>query len=582
MSVSFARGLGYESGVQLNTLRDQAELPSGWIEDQNFAVPMRATRGRIDCAFAVDRSNAARHLGRGEPMGDSALNEAYVQVREALNHGAGQAIVARLHTSAAALKWIVIRAVEVTIKVGQGGKLSLDDALPLGESWLNGQDNSQYHLNFLGAKIIRYSVSCLATLPDDFVFAVKHLECFNDGVQIAFWADEKRIGGMNAANDVISLRLYDPNGELLESLSGSLDPAALDDAGQSLYLPNVAAVAAPTLQIVTGNTTTIPVLSDAYGYTQSAQPKWPRSQTQIYFTEGGTAYTADDYQRAVDALERTPFPYTYIAAGGSTAVGLLGKLAQLAYRTNRQFKFDVPGHLDVEGAIEFVEQLNLSASAEAHLLQAFWAPLKSADPLGLNPRGFFGTATLNIALACTRNAQIDARGFAPKHYPIAGREHPVRRQLIEQVTFPTQQELNALAKAKINPVIYETYSGGGRYVFYDSLTMAPVENSPRKLAAVADMSTSIDAFVTRYGKDVLQLPMEVAIKRMEDALYRLFEGAQTAGWLIPSAEPEMKGGAYRYVVQANTQRPYDTMDVSYWLRYDGTVRQVFVTQTLSR
>lgn len=549
MSVSFVRGLGYESGVQLNALRDNAELPSGWVEDQNFAVPMRATRGRIDRAFTVDRSNAAKRLGRGEPIRDNALNEAYVLVREALNNGAGQAVVARLHTSAAALKWIVVSAA----KDGEG-------ALTGG-----------------------YTFALAADEPTaDFVFAVKHLECFNDGVQVAFWADEKRVGGVNVANDIISLRLYDPNGELLESLSGSLDPTALDDAGQSLHLPNVAAVAAETLQIVTGDTTTIPSTADAYGYTAGAQPKWLRSETQVYFTEGGTAYTVDDYQRAIAALERTPFPFTYISAGGSTAPGLIDRLAQLAYQTNRQLKFDVPGNLDVEGAIEFVEQLNLSASAEAHLIQAFWAPLKSADPMGLNPRGFFGTATLNIALACTRNAQIDARGFAPKHYPIAGREHPVSRQVIEQVTFPTQQELNALAKAKINPVVYETYSGGGRYVFRDSLTMAPVENSPRKLAAVADMSTSIDEFVTRYGKDVLQLPMEVAIKRMEDALYRLFEGAQTAGWLIPSDEPEMKGGAYRYVVQANAQRPYDTMDVSYWLRYDGTVRQVFVTQTLSR
>ncbi|MCF7995408.1 MAG: hypothetical protein K9L88_11270, partial [Chromatiaceae bacterium] len=109
-----------------------------------------------------------------------------------------------------------------------------------------------------------------------------------------------------------------------------------------------------------------------------------------------------------------------------------------------------------------------------------------------------------------------------------------------------------------------------------------VDNSLKKLIAVAEMSTSIDHFVTRYGKDMLQLPMEIAIKRMRDALTALFEAAQASGWLVPSNDPEMDGAAWRFEVQANAQRPYDLMDVRYWLRYDGTTRQIHVTQTLSK
>ena len=96
------------------------------------------------------------------------------------------------------------------------------------------------------------------------------------------------------------------------------------------------------------------------------------------------------------------------------------------------------------------------------------------------------------------------------------------------------------------------------------------------------MSTSIDEAVTRFGKDVLQLPMAIAKRRMQDFLTALFEAAEAAEWLVPSSAAEMEGAAWRYEVQPNAQRPYDSLDVRYWLRYDGTVRQIFVTQTLTR
>jgi hypothetical protein len=238
--------------------------------------------------------------------------------------------------------------------------------------------------------------------------------------------------------------------------------------------------------------------------------------------------------------------------------------------------------MSVEAAIAFVSQLNMGASKTSYLMHAFWTPLKSDDPTGVNPHGYFGTATLNIAYACGRNAQRNSKGFAPKNYPVAGREWPIQRTRIVQAVKLRDQELNALAKAKINPVVYETYTGGGRYVFRDSLTCALVDSSLKKLISVADMSTSIDEAVTRAGKDFLQLPMDISVKRTKDFLTELFDGAQASGWLVPSGDPRMNGVAWKYDVRPNEARPYDAMDVSYWLRYDGTNRQTFVTQTLIR
>lgn len=551
-TTAFVRQLGAESGVQLNPLRDNSEIPTFGREDQTFAIAMRATRGRIDKAFLVDRSNVKRRLGHGEPVRTNALNEAWVHVVEALNSGAYEAVVSRLTDGDAELKWIV-----VSRKMSTG-----DTPVPTGG----------------------FTFTVSATEPTtDFLFAVKHLDCFNDGLKVSFRADEKRVDGANVANDEITIKLIDPHDDaVLFSATGSLTGDAKDDSGNAYDLPAVVERMVDNVEVVINDGSTIATDSEAYGYLGSGQEQWAESAKLNYFTEGTTSYATADYARAREQLTATTLRYGYIAAGGSEAVDLIGEMAQLAFDTARQLRLDIPGDLTADEAIAFVEQLNLGGQPGSHLLHSYWAPLKTADPTGINGKRYFGTSTLNIAMACSRNARVNARGFAPKNYPVAGRAWPLSRQRIEQTYTPTPQELNRLAKAKINPVIFETYSGGGLYVFRDSLTSAAVDSSLKKLIAVAEMSSSIDHFVTKYGKDLLQLPMEVAIKRMRDALTVLFEAAQASGWLVPSSDPEMDGAAWRFEVQANAQRPYELMDVRYWLRYDGTTRQIHVTQTLSK
>lgn len=550
MTVSFVRQLGAESGVQLNPLRDNSEIPVGDNSDQVFGIAMRSTRGRIDKAFKVNRSNVVKRLGVGETIRASELNEAYVHVREALDNGAYEAVVSRLSSSDAALSWIVVTAV-----------LDAETSQPTGE--------------------LAFSVS--ADEPaGPFILALRHLECFNDGVKVSIRADEFRAAGALAANETITLRLLDPNDEKLMEFTGSLKRGAVNDSGVSVYLPDVIEAQTDSLEVMTGATESIAPTSPAYGYDAEYREKWVTSAVQMYFTEGSTAFEVADYLRAREQLAGSQHNFAYIASGGSKAPALLAQLVLLAFDTNRQLRFDVPGNLTPEAAISFVEQLNLGASQTAHLIHAFWAPLKCTDPTGINGKGYLGTSTLNIAKACGRNAQTNAKGFAPKNYPIAGREWPVNRSGIVQTYTPNNQELNALARAKINPVIFESYTGGGRYVFRDSLTCAMVESSLKKLIAVADMSTSIDDAVTRFGKDVLQMPMKIAVKRMRDFLTTLFENAQASDWIVPASDPAMGGAAWRFSVAPNEVRPYDLMDVNYWVRYDGTTRQIHVTHTLSR
>lgn len=541
--VPFKRQLGAESGVQLNPLRDNSELPAGDNSDQVYAIALRASRGRIDKAFTVNAGNVKMRLGNGESIRSSELNEAWVQVVESLSKGAYTAVVSRLHTDEAKISWAVVTEGE------------------------------------LGA----YTFSVSAEEPElPYLLAVKHLGCFNDGIKIELHVSENRVGGTNKANDSLTLRLVDAGGVKIAEYTGSLKLGATDDSGNSKYLPDVIDAYTDEIEVLVGATDEIEPESEAYGYDESGRAKWVKSDVLVCFTEGSTTYAAADCLRAANQLKKTPHQYGYIASGGSKSVPLFAALANLMHDTNTQFRFDVPGSMTPEEAVAFLEQMNIGSNPSAHLAHAFWAPFKSSDPSGVNPKHHFGTAALNIAKACARNAQVNAKGFAPKNYPIAGRDWPVDRSGIIQTYTPDDQELNLLARAKINPVIYETYTGGGRYVWLDSITCAQVDSSLKKLIAVADMSTAIDTAVTRFAKDALQKPMKIAVKRTNDFLLSLFENAEASDWIVPSDDPAMGGAAFKFEVLPNAARPYELMDIRYWLRYDGTNRQTHVTQTLSR
>jgi len=152
------------------------------------------------------------------------------------------------------------------------------------------------------------------------------------------------------------------------------------------------------------------------------------------------------------------------------------------------------------------------------------------------------------------------------------------RKNIRQLVSLSRAQLDMLSRANINPVIYED----GNYIFSDCLTCADVDVSLRKLIAVTDMSTSIDDAAVRFCNVMKGYPINEAIKQTKDFLKSMFEGAEAAGWLVPSNDPDMLGKSFKYDVFASPDRPYDVFIVNYWVRYQGTARQIFITQTYTR
>jgi len=614
MSVAFTRQLGSQPGVQLNPLADNSNIQYIGNADQYFGIAMRLNQGRIDKPFIVSRGDINKKIGAGDTMRSSLLNEGYVHVVEALNNGAAGAVVQRLTTAAASISYAVARVgtgailtpvvaggVVTSITITNGGTNYTNGAIPVIVSGvgtgalatatvtagvvtsvtINNGGTGYTAATAIVHDDISFTVETVApTTP--YMFSLYHLACHNNGIKISVHANEKRVSGAQTSNDVITITLTDHLDVVLNQFTGSLDPTAKDDYGNSFYLPDIVAGITDEVVLTTGTMNAVGINSSAYAYNVNGSANVINSQVLSCFSEGGTGYSTADYVNAMNKLETTTFNYSYLSSGGSKSSALILQLADLSFRTNRQFRFDIDGSLSVDAAITFIEQLNLGAKAGSELFHAYWSPLKSNDPTGINGNRFIGVATLNIAYSCGRNAVKNSKGFSAKNYPVAGKNYPVARSGIVQVYNPTDSELSRLADAKINPVLFSEFSTGGAYVFTNSITSAPVNNSLKMLISVAEMHTDLDKQITVFAKDALQLPIEIAIKKTSDFIYNLLEGAVGAKWLIPSLDPTMGGLPYRFTVAANAARPYDTIDINGWVHYDGTALQYFITQTLSK
>lgn len=534
--VPFTRNLGSRFGVQLNYVKDESERFTASNADQVFAGVGHFTRGRIDRAFTVTRDKMLRLLGTPASATVNRLNEPLIQMYEAFQNGASGAVVYRLNPSAAVLSWMVAR---LPAEVGD----------PV------------------------WTVQA-AEPTTGFLLAVRHLECFNEGINIGLHALAAEDGdGDPVDSQWVELTLTDLSGAELYAFEGSLDPLAVNEFGESTYLPNVVSGLTDDVEVIVASSASVPTTATFYGVDAEGADKVAAANL-VYFSEGSTTYSSADLDRAVYALKNTEYPYGYLAGLGTQSTLVISKLAALGKLINKQLIVDVPGTLSVAAAIAFVKQFNI----DSHYVQWYWSPLKAIDPLN-GGKDVFGVSGYQVGLRCQRNANTDANGIPPKNYPIAGKNWMLSRTSVVQLITPSDDDLNALADAKINPVIYQRYNTASGYVFFDSLTAAQT-SADRKLIAVAEMSSQLDDWVAAQTKEYLQLPISDAVKRTTNFLQQLFEALEAAKWLVPSESLENR--SFVATVTPNAQRPKDRVDVDYWLSYDGTTRAIYVQQTISK
>jgi hypothetical protein len=257
-------------------------------------------------------------------------------------------------------------------------------------------------------------------------------------------------------------------------------------------------------------------------------------------------------------------------------VALLSLVASLGKEINKQFPFDVPGRLSPEAAAAFIQ--SIGASIKELYGQAYWAPLKRDNPIA-GGKAFFGTSGQQIGLRCARNAQVNAKGIAPRNRVIAGSDYGLAGTNITQTYEPGNDDLELLAENQINPCIFKDYPSGAKYAWIDSLTGAQTTGAS-KLIAVAEMATFLDDKVAAFGQETSQKPMNDSITMMSRFLATLLPAIESAKWLNGTAE--LDGAGWQFQVKRNEAAPYDEMDAFYDVCYDGTNRVTRAQQTIVR
>jgi len=542
MSIPFSRSIDKRSGVQLNHINDMSEMPSVSTVAHNMAIAGRFARGRTDKVFAVSRGKLKRTLGAAQSLSVSALGEPYVHISEALKGGTVQAIVSRLVSADATNKLMVATA----------------SVLPETAVWTLVDEATGATGNYL--------------------IAIKHLECFSEGVKAEIHADAATDAeGDPAASKIIVLQLRDVNTNaiVLGPYKGSLDPAALDEFGKSYFIGDIVAQYTDLLEVVDVHAAAeVPLTCVFYGKKDNKDAFASAALTP--FTEGSTLYTTADLDAAVDRIRRSKPTFTYIGLGGTESVALISRLLELGKEINKQAPWDIPGRFTPEAAKTFYD--SVGGATDSLYSQCYWAPIMATNP-EVGGKAFMGTSGLNIGLRCARNAQTNAKGIAPRNVVIAGSDFAVNRTNMVQTYEPSDDELELLAASRINPVLFKDYASGGKYAWLDSLTGAQTEGAS-KLIAVVEMATYVDDTIASAAQEALQKPMAKAIKQTTKFISTFLESLQSAEWLQPSAE--LDGACYSAEIQANANQPFEKMNIDTSICYDGTARIIVQQQSIVR
>lgn len=547
MSIPFSRSVDKRSGVQLNYLNDMSEIPSVSTVAHNMAITGRFSRGRIDKVFAVSSGRLKRTLGAAQSLSVSALAEPYVHVVEALKKGTVQAIVSRL-VSAEATNKLMVATASVPPAEGQ----------PLPPVWALVDEDTGAAGNYL--------------------IAIKHLECFSEGVRAEIHAEAAKDElGAPTASKIIVLQLRDVATKeiVLGPYKGSLDPTALDEFGQTYFIGDIVSKYTDQLQVVdVRENASVPVACPFYGKKDSKDAF--SSADLKYFNEGPTLYTTEDLDSAIDRLKRSRPSFSYICSGGTENVALISRLLELGREINKQAPWDIPGRFTPQAAATFYE--SVGGATDSIYSQCYWAPIHATNP-AVGGKAFMGTSGMNIGLRCARNAQTNAKGIAPRNFPIAGSDYAVTRTNMVQTYEPSDDELELLAATRINPVLFKDYASGGKYAWIDSLTGAQTEGAT-KLIAVVEMATYVDDTIASVAQEQLQKPMATAVTNTRKFVKNFLEALQSALWLQPS--DELDGACYVADIKPNAAQPFEKMNLDTSICYDGTARIIVQQQSVVR
>ncbi len=434
--------VGQQSGVQVNMPVDRVDRMLADAGDQTFAVVGRFSRGRIDKPFLVSAGKMRRMLGAPRSMRSGAANETYVQIFEAFENGAAAAVVSRVVSSQAVNRWVVVN---------------------------HGDSN-----------IVTSAAAVPQSSNTTWLAAFRFADCINEGLYITVQkGDSDRELSATFRERVKNSSGSDTaDGEILYSFTGSTDPEAKDDMGVGCFLPDVVArYYGDWVEAVVNDAAAQILPADALALCPCISAITP-------FVDGGEA-DAEAYKKAAERLGNTSVPFRYILSESSNT-SLVNALLGVGQKWNRIMMQEISGSLSLEAAVSWKNRFRYDAQGGMYCMWV-WSPIKRDDPTYASGNLLFGTVGQKIGRACARNAVSNGFGLPALNQPIAGKDFMLSGTNVQQVYYPDDVELAALAKAHINPVQYVSYHDGSGYVWDDSLSGAK-KNGILRLESAVEIS----------------------------------------------------------------------------------------------
>ncbi|TDR30339.1 hypothetical protein [Hydromonas duriensis] len=526
------RLVGQQSGVQVNMPVDKTDRILPEVGDQIVATVGCFTRGRIDRPFFVSADKLQRYLGQAQSMRRDARNETYIQLYEAMRAGAAGAVVSRLSSDEASNAHIVIAADTEAIHVTTN--------LALAGNWL---------------------------------LSIQMMDCINAGVYV----DVSR--GINNPQHVhLRIRERDKDsqgndtneGAMLYELEGSVVDGELDENNNSIFIGDVAhRFYGDWLQIQANPDVDPNIMNQRYAQRYGVPV--------VAFSDAGVVSVRNKSQ-AVAMLGKTNLKYRYLIAA-TADMTLVSELMSLAQDFNRKLFIEVSGLLSPEAAAAWLSNFNYSAQGGMYF-DFNWSPLRRDDPTGVSGNVVFGTVGQKAGAACARNAITNGFGLSQLNQPIAGKDYFITGTRISQIYQLDDTDLALLAKARINPAIFSEYHDGSGYVWADSFSGAK-KNGITKLASASEIMIWVQDMWGRFGKGLLQKPMEAAIDSMTKFSNEQLQAMDGSNWLTPSAQ--LNGQSFAFMVAPSERYPDDHIDTTIMLSIDGVVRVVNIsTEVYSR
>lgn len=287
--------------------------------------------------------------------------------------------------------------------------------------------------------------------------------------------------------------------------------------------------------------------------------------------------TPDEVHKRLMSLQQRP---NYIAIADMSSLPIIEAAAEVMNKRNCHLMLDVGDFTDWHTVVALVNSIGIN-DARCTVL---WSPNKSRHARAatvLARKKWRPCVGDYLGKHLLRNARTNESGIAPLHEPIAGYRYPIVFKDMEKMAGVDLDEeaQNAIASARVIPVIYEEFSDGGHWIYGDALTQYDSKTSALKLTNAAEIATYTTNVVIGIVKKHLLKAMSSFIEDVQDEAGSFLDKCATAGLLQPSAELD---GKYYVLTALPTDNSFEKATVTLIRRPEGCARQVIFSDTVTR